>query len=316
MDATLAPAIAPVGFLGLGLMGGRMALRLAHAGSPLVVWDRTPAKTEALVAAGARTGRRPVDVGRSVGRGIVLTMLRDGPAVRSTVLGRSGVAKGLLPGSLLVDLSTVAPGESRALSQELAPLGIHFLDAPVGGSLDAAESGSLTFFVGGDPAHVDRARPLLAHMGHELHHLGPVGQGSAMKLVNNLLTIGHVAMAAEALVLGERLGIDRARAIELLLRGGGRSAMLERKRTQLLERRYDPQFRLDLARKDLRLIEQAARGAGAGTRISREVRRLLDEALREGHASEDFSVLLEAALRRGGPGGGVVAGAAARAEAP
>jgi len=298
MDATLTAAPPTVGFVGLGMMGARMAARLARAGIPLVVTNRTEAKAAPVRAAGARWATRPRDVGKAVGRGVVFTMLTDGPAVERALFGRSGLAGGLLPGSLVIDLSTVRPDESRAFAERLAKIGIHFLDAPVGGSIDAAEGGTVLFYVGGDPAHVERARPLLAHLGHELHHVGPVGQGSAMKLVNNLLTIGHIALLAEALAFGERLGLDRPRMLELLARGGGRSIMLERKRTQLLERRYEAQFRLALARKDLGLIERSGREAGAPTPVTREVRRLLDEALRDGHGEEDFSVVLEAALAR------------------
>jgi 3-hydroxyisobutyrate dehydrogenase-like beta-hydroxyacid dehydrogenase len=301
MAAELQPVPPTVGFVGLGMMGSRMAARLARAGVPLVVTNRSEAKSAPVIAAGARWARRPRDVGEAVGQGVVFTMLRDARAFDAMVFGRAGLAKGLRPGSLVIDLSTVRPDESRGFAERLAPQGIHFVDAPVGGSIDAAEAGSLIFYVGGDPAHVERARALLGHLGHELHHLGPVGQGSAMKLVNNLLTIGNIALLAEALAFGERVGLDRARMLELLGRGGGRSTMLERKRTQLLERRYEPQFLLSLARKDLGLVETSARRASASTRLTREVRRMVDEAVRAGHAEEDFSVVLEAALVRGAP---------------
>jgi len=283
------------------MMGSRMASRLARAGIPVVVTNRSASKTASVVAAGARAVARPRDVGKAVGSGVVFTMLSDARAFDAAVFGRSGLAGGLLAGSLVVDLSTVRPEESRGFAERLAKHGIHFVDAPVGGSIDAAESGSLIFYVGGDPAHVERVRPLLGHLGHELHHLGPVGQGSAMKLVNNLLTLGNLALLAEALAFGERLGVDRPKLLELLGRGGGRSVMLERKRSQLLDRRYEPQFRLALARKDLLLVERSGRTVQASTRLGREVRRLLDEAIRDGHAEEDFSVILEAALARGGP---------------
>jgi 3-hydroxyisobutyrate dehydrogenase len=308
MDPTLAPPLPPTGFVGLGRMGGRMAARLARAGTPMVVTNRTEGKAAAVVAAGARFLPRPRDVGEAVGTGIVFTMLADGRAFTRTVFARSGLARGLSAGSLVVDLSTVRPEESRRFAARLAKDGIHFLDAPVGGSIDAAEAGTVQFYVGGEPALVERARPLLAHMGQELHHMGPVGQGSAMKLVNNLLALGHVALLAEALAFGGRLGLDRPRMLELLGRGGGRSAMLERKRSQLLDRRYEPMFALALARKDLGLVEREGRAVGAPTRIEREIRRLADEAIRAGHGEEDFSVLLEAALARTTPVGASASG--------
>ncbi len=298
MDPALHPLPATVGFVGLGQMGSRIAARLARAGLPLVVTDRSPDKAASVVAAGARALPRPLDVGAAVGSGVAFTMVSDAAAFRAVVFGRTGLARGLRAGSLLIDLGTVRPEESREFARRLAERGVHFLDAPVGGSVDAAEAGTLLLFVGGDPAHLERARSLLLRLATEVHHLGPVGQGSAMKLVNNLLSIGNVALIAEALAFGERLGLDRPAMLELLVRGGGRSVMLERKRTELLERRYDPRFRLALARKDLRLIEASGREAHAPTRLAREARRLVDEAMAAGHGEEDFSVVLEAALAR------------------
>jgi glyoxylate/succinic semialdehyde reductase len=301
MVATLPAVPAPVGFVGLGMMGGRLAARLARAGDPLVVTNRSIEKASPVVAAGARAVPKPRAVGEADGRGVVLTMLSDGLALERAVFGRSGLAGGLEAGSLVIDLSTVRPEETRAFAERLARTGIQFLDAPVGGSVDAAEAGSLIFYVGGDPIQLERARPLLVHLGHEIQHLGPVGQGSAMKLVNHHLTIGNIAPLAEALAFGERLGIERPKLLELLGRGGGRSAMLERKRSQLLDRKYDPQFRLALALKDLFLVERSGRAAETPTRLTREARRLLEEAVDQGHAEEDFSAVLEAAIARSGP---------------
>lgn len=298
MDAALHATPAPVGFVGLGAMGSRMAMRLVREGIPVLAWDRTPDRGSPLAAAGARLLATPRAVGAGVGVGIVFLMLSDAAAVRSVLFGRSGLARGLKAGALAIDLSTVRPDDSRETAARLAERGIHFLDAPVGGSTDAAEAGRLLFFVGGDSAHLARARPLLERMGAGVHHLGPVGQGSAMKLVNNLITVGNVALLAEAIAFGERLGLDRARLLELLSAGGGRSAMLERKREAFLARRYGPQFRLALARKDVGLIERSGRTAGAGLELARSIRRLIDEAMRAGHAEEDFSVVLEAALAR------------------
>jgi len=280
-------------------MGAPIARRLLARGSPVVVYSRTRATAEPLLAAGATWADSPQAVGRAVGAGVVFTCLTDGPAVRAVLFGRRGVASGACPGALVVDLSTVLPTESRSWAERLARRGIHFLNVPLGGSADAAAAGQLLLFVGGAEADLERARPLLEAFGRRVERLGPVGAGASMKLVNNLVSLATLALDSEALALSEGLGLDRARVIDLLLDGGGRSTMLDRKRACFVDRRYPSQFRLPLARKDLRLIERTARAVGSPCRIAREARRLVDEAVAAGHLSEDAAVMFEAALARG-----------------
>ena len=293
----------PVGFVGLGQMGQRIAGRLLASGHPLVVTSRVPAKRAVLAAKGAEVAATPAAVGKRVGAGVVFTMVRDARSVESVLFGPRGLVRELRPGALVVDLTTLRPEESRTIGARLGAAGFHFLDAPVGGSIDAALEGTLVFLVGGEPSDVERVRPLLDRLGRRVEHLGPAGSGSAMKLVNNLITIGHIALLAEALSFGEGLGLDRARMLEILGSGGGRSTMLDRKRSKLQDRRYDPEFRLSLALKDLGLIEASSDAVGRPVRMTREVRRLVREAVRQGHGEEDFSVVFEAALARRRPVG-------------
>ena len=286
-------------------MGRPIAERLVQAGVPLVVTNRTEARSAPLRERGATVVASPDEVGRWVGSGVAFLMVSDGAAVRQALFGPRGLSRTLRRGALVVDLSTIGPEESRRHAARLGRRGVQYLDAPVGGSVEAAASGSLTVFVGGDPAAVERVRPLFAHFARSVEPMGRTGSGSSMKLVNNLLTVGYVALASEALAFGQGLGLERGRMIDLLLAGGGRSAMLERKRSQLAERRYDAQFRLALALKDLKLIERSGRGVRFPTRLTREVRRLVDEAMAAGHAEEDFTSVLEAALGRRGTQPGV-----------
>lgn len=288
-----------IGFIGLGQMGAPIAERLRSAGCLLVVHNRTREKAEPLTVAGATWAFTPRDVGRAATGQLVFTSLSDGRALERVLFGRQGLARGLRPDALVVDLSTIAPSQSRAFSDRLAADGIRFVDAPVGGSVEAARNGRLLVFAGGTAEDVARARPFLAHFSRRVEHLGPVGAGAAMKLVNNLLTVSYLALAGEALAFSDRLGLDRARVLDLLLDGGGRSAMLEQKRLAFEGRRYPAQFKLRLAEKDLDLIVAAAREVGAEVRIAREVRRLLREGVRAGHGEEDFSAVFEAALARG-----------------
>lgn len=297
-DATPPDPKGPVGFIGIGQMGEHVAARLIAGGHPVVATSRNPERRDLLRRLGAESVERPADVGRRIGDGILFTMVRDGPALRSVLFGRGGAAARLRPGALVVDLSTVGPAESRAVGARLQGRGIHFLDAPVGGSVDAARDGTLQFLVGGEPNDLARVRPLLDRLGRSVELFGPVGAGSSAKLVNNLLTIGHVALLAEALAFAEGIGLDRGRALALLAGGGGHSAMLDRKRENLLGRSYAPAFRLELAVKDLRLIEAAARDAQRVVAMTREARRLAEEGVRAGHGAEDFSSVLEPALAR------------------
>lgn len=299
LGAPVAPSPAPtVGFLGLGAMGLPIARRLLDAHVPLAVFNRTPARAEALAASGARVCRRPSEVGRAASSGVVFTMLSDIRAVRTVLFGRAGLARALAPGGLVVDLSTIAPSQTREVAERLAARGLALVDAPVGGTVDAAAEGRLLVYAGGAESDIARARPYLERFARGIEPMGPNGTGTAMKLLNNLNTLAHLALLGETVALAEGLGLARGRALDVLQEGGARSSMLEQKRGNLTERRYPAKFRLELARKDLRLVERSAADAGRSARLAREARRLYDEAAKLGHGEEDFSAVLEAALAR------------------
>jgi len=297
-EAPSAPSVPLVGFIGLGLMGAPIAERLRTTGHTLVVYNRTRAKAEPLLAAGARWAFTPRDLGRAATSKIVFTCVSDAPALDRVLFGRNGLARGLESGAIVVDLSTVAPSQCRSFADQLSSRGIHFVDAPLGGSVEAARNGRLLVFVGGSDGDVARVRPFLERIGRRVEHLGPVGSGASMKLVNNLLTLSYVALTAEALSLAEGLGLDRRRTIDLLLDGGGYSRLFEQKRLAFEERRYPVQFRLGLAEKDLKLIAHAAHVAGREVRIAHEAGRLVAEGVHAGLGNEDFAAVLETALAR------------------
>jgi 3-hydroxyisobutyrate dehydrogenase-like beta-hydroxyacid dehydrogenase len=288
----------PVGLIGLGRMGTPIARRLLDRGIPLVVHNRTRAKAEPLLALGGRWAETPRELGKIVSGGVIFTLVTDAKAVRAVLFGRRGVAATAEPGTLVVDLSTIAPEESRAIAARLSGQGIGFVDAPLGGSTPAATEGRLLIYAGGTAADVDRARPLLETFARRIDHLGPVGAGTSMKLVNNLLTIAHVALAAEALALAGALGLDRERVLDLLLEGGGQSRMLADKRESFSRREYPARFSLSLATKDLGLIDRTARTLGGSVPLAREVRRRAREAVGSGSGEMDLSVLFESALAR------------------
>ncbi len=297
-----APPAPAVGFAGLGRMGLPLAQRLLQSGIPVVVYNRTQSKAESLVPAGARWAASPRDLAKAIGKGVTFLMLTDGKAVRGVLFGRGGLARAAAEGALVVDLSTIDPEESRANAARLRERGVHYIDAPVGGSVDAATRGELTLFVGGEASDVGRVRPLLERVGRRIDHMGPVGAGTSSKLVNNLLTVGITALSSEALTLADAFHLDRPQILEVLQAGGGRSGMLESKSPSFLARQYPAQFTTVLARKDLRLIERAASREGRVLKMTREARKLYDEAIAQGHADEDFASVLEVALSRGRTG--------------
>ena len=293
--------VPPAGFVGLGTLGAPIAERLMSGGVPLVVHNRDRAKAAPFLSAGATWADSPKELGRQVGSGVVFVMVTDARAVRRVLFGRFGVLAGIRPGGLVVNLSTIAPDESRTLATRLASRGVHYLEAPVAGSVDAARQGELLVFAGGDAADLATARPLLERFARGVEHLGPVGTAAAMKLVNNLVMVATLAADAEALSLAESLGLPGGRVVDLLLAGGGASRALEGKRDAFLRRDYATKFKLSLADKDLGLVARAAREVGARAPIAREAKRLADEAVRAGLGDRDLSAMLEAARARRRP---------------
>lgn len=293
-----------VAFLGLGMMGRPLALQLLKHGTPVAAFNRTSSKGGPVAAAGGLLCASPAEAAQAAEAGVVFTCLTDGKAVARALFGRGGAARAAPAGSLFVDLSTIAPRESRELGAGLREHGHRFVDAPVGGSIDAAARGEVIFYAGGEPADVDRARPYLAQMGKAILPTGPVGSGTSTKLVNNLLTLAHLALLGEGLALGESLGLERAPLLDALAQGGAQSRMLDRKRANLAARTYEPMFVLRLAIKDLGLVERSGKDGGLSMRLTQEVRRLYQEAGAQGLGEQDFSAVVEAARARRRPSRG------------
>ncbi len=282
-----------VGFLGLGQIGRPLAEVLQSRGVRLVVYDRTPSHARSLAREGAEIAATPREVGETIGSGIAFLCLSDYPASRAVTSGPTGLLRGMSRGGIVVNLSTIAPEEARRLAADAASQGVRYVDSPIGGSIDAAARGEVLFYVGADQRVLDAVRKHLGWMSREIIHLGPVGSGSAMKLVNNFLTIATVAMDAEALALAEGLGLDLERSVEVLLKGGGRSQMLLNKKDLMLQRDYQPRFRLALSLKDLRLVESMARESDRSVTIASAARKLMEGAMRQGFGEKDFSAVFE-----------------------
>ena len=280
-----------IGFIGLGVMGGRMAGTLARAGHALAVHDVDPAKAGALAAAGATVCTSAADVAQR--SDIVFSSLPLPATVRAVYLGPDGVLDGVRPGAVLVDTSTVDPETSRAVSAAAAARGVQYLDAPVSGGFREAETGALVLIVGGDREAFDRVRDVLALLGASVHYAGASGAGSVVKLVNNVMSMGNVLIAAEAFVLGVRAGMEPERLFEILRGSAGRSFHFERRFPNILARNFAPGFTVDLARKDLGLAVDMARSHDVPVPATSLLHQLYNACAAMGEGASDFGAIIK-----------------------
>ena len=285
-----------IGFLGLGTMGSPMAMNLLKGGWPLLVWNRTPAKTELLLRAGAKSGKSPAHVAAEVD--MVITMVSQPNDVEQVVLGPDGVGDGIRSGSTLIDMSTVSPATSRKLAGAMATKRAEFLDAPVVGSKGPATDGSLVILVGGLPTTLERVRPILSAMGKAIIYAGTVGAGSALKLATNLMLAHLAAGFAEGLLLVQRAGLDPKRYLEVLDASPFRSAWYQTKGASMVKREFTTHFALKHMRKDLRLMHELADDVKTALPITQAIERLFAQSEASGRAELDYSAIL-ASLEQG-----------------
>jgi 2-hydroxy-3-oxopropionate reductase len=286
-----------VGFIGLGIMGAPMARHLLAAGFPLTVHSRSPAPVDELVAAGAERAASPAEVARL--SDVVITMLPDTPDVEHVLLGEDGVVSGIAAEALVIDMSTIDPGPTRAIAEALASGDVGMLDAPVSGGERGAIDGTLSIMAGGSEPAFARAEPLLQAMGKNIVHVGPSGAGQITKACNQLVVAATIEAVAEALVLAERSGVDPAKVREALLGGFAGSKILEVHGQRMLDRTFEPGFRARLHRKDARIVLDAAEASGAPVPsfqvVAAQLDRLVDDADRgELDHSALFTLLDEA----------------------
>lgn len=245
-----------VGFVGLGIMGQGMARNLLKAGFSVRVWNRTASKAEALTADGAEVGSSPADVAAHCD--IVVTCVSDTPDVEAVILGENGIIHGAKPGSLVIDCSTISPQATREIAAKLAEQSIHMLDAPVSGGSEGAAHGTLTIMVGGAVADFERAMPVFKAMGKTITHIGEVGTGQIVKLVNQVLVVGNCLAMCEALLLAQAGGVDLQKTIDAISQGAAGSWMFNNRAPQIIRRDWRPGFMISLQQKDLRLVLDAA----------------------------------------------------------
>jgi len=280
-----------IGFIGLGVMGRPMALHLVRAGHRVCVYARRPETAAPLVEAGAERAATPAELASQ--SGVVITMVTATTDVEEVLLGPSGVATGARPGTIAIDMSTIAPQVTRRIAQRLAERQVRMLDAPVTGGPAGAEAATLTIMVGGEAAVLDQARPILERLGRQIVHLGGHGAGQIAKACNQLALLVNAEGVAEALALGARCGLDPRRLREALLGGIASSRVLDVFGARMAERRFEPGMATRLYDKDLTIVLDLAREAGQALPAAAVVRAHLDRLVAEGRSGHDLAALIE-----------------------
>ena len=289
MDTQRKPAL---GFIGLGQMGEPMVRRLLAAGYPVAVWNRSRDKLAPALERGAQAVPSPADLAR--GADIVMTCVTDQRALEAVLLGPDGVVEGGVPGKLVVDFSSIAPDAARAFALRLERLGMGLVDAPVSGGVPGAEKGSLVVMAGGREEHVERVRPVLAHLASRVTRMGESGAGQATKLCNQIIVGALLPVLAEAVRLAEAAGVDATRLPEALKGGFADSAPLQIFGARMARRQFEPRLAAAaLLKKDLENAAALAREHGITLPMvsaAAELYRLLDA---QGRVQQDPSVLVE-----------------------
>lgn len=282
-----------VGLLGLGAMGSAMASSLRRAGLLAAVhnrtWERCRAVASELGVRGCRTIAELAEASA-----VLITMVSDAQAIRDVYDGPSGLLANLHPGTLCLEMSTIGPEAAVRLGAGVAAAGCTLIDAPVSGSTEMAATGQLTILLGGDIADVQRARPVLDALGRQTFHVGPLGAGATMKLAVNNVIYGLNQSLAESLVLAEQAGVDRERAYEIFASSAAAAPFVHYRRALFEDPQGEPvQMRLDLAAKDLTLIEALAARVGARLPQAQTNQLILQEAIASGLGANDVSAVAE-----------------------
>jgi 3-hydroxyisobutyrate dehydrogenase len=278
-----------IGFIGLGAMGGAMAGHLAKNGYAVTGYDVDPARAAAAGRAGVATAASPAEAARDAG--VVMSSLPTPAAVRAAYLGPQGVLTRARTGAVLVDLSTIDPDTWKDVARAAADQGLACLDAPVSGGPVEAGNGTLVLLVGGEPEVLERCRPLLTRLGTEIHHVGPLGSAQVVKIVNNVMSMGNVAVAAEAMVLGVKAGMDPQRLFDILSTSGGRSHHFLKRFPSVLAGDFEPRFSIALSRKDLGLATRLAESLGVPMLTMSIVRQVYEAAAAAGLDGRDMAAV-------------------------
>ncbi len=281
-----------IGLIGLGIMGKPMARNLVKAGYTLVVHNRSRGAVDELVAESnaISAANTPREVAEQVNT--IVTMLPDSPDVDAVVFGDDGILEAMEAGSLLVDMSTIAPATAIAVSEALVARGAAALDAPVSGGDKGAIAGTLSIMVGGEEADFERAKPIFDAVGKTIVHVGASGAGQTVKACNQVVVALNYAAVSEALVLGSKAGVDPEKIIEVLNGGLAASRVLEMRGPTMVQHNFEPGFRVNLHRKDLGIAMAAAKENDVPLPVTALISQLFDALATNGRGDLDHSALL------------------------
>jgi len=287
-----------ISFVGLGIMGAPMAAHLVDAGFDVIGVNRTPDAVERLVRHG---GKGAASIGEAVQEAdVVALMVPDSPDVQEVLAGPGGVFESAKPGTLVIDFSSIRPDVTHELAKQARERGLRILDAPVSGGEAGARNAALSNMVGGERADFDAAKPVFDVVGRTVVLVGPNGAGQTVKAANQLIVATNIQALAEAVVFLQAYGVDLAAALEVLGGGLAGSAVLQQKKQNMLDQRFEPGFRIALHHKDMGIVTSAAREAGVVLPVGAIVTQLMASANAVGDGGLDHSALLRGVQRLSG----------------
>ena len=281
---------ASVGFIGVGNMGNPMAGNVLKAGFPMTVFDKHPPAMENLVQSGAQRGASAAEVVERCE--IVLTCLPASPDVEAAYLEAGGLVERARPGTILIDLSSALPSTPRKIEPRAKARGVSFLEAPVSGGVSGARAATLAIMVGGDQEVLTRARDVLLAIGPNIFHVGPVGAGNTVKAINNMMACVNSIAMMEGVAVGVKAGLDPMTIYEVVKASSGGSKALERIRTALVPRNFEPGFKVRLMNKDLETFNTIAKELLVPVSFSNVAQRYQQAAMAAGLADQDTSVVM------------------------
>lgn len=290
-NSTQTSSLPSVAILGLGTMGAGMAHRLLDGKAVVTVYARKQEKREEFEKAGAKSADSPSRAVESAE--VIISMVSDDAASREVWLGSNGAFSGLKPGSVSLECSTISPAWAEELGKKFSEKSLKFLDAPVTGSKPQAATGELTFLVGGDEEALKKAEPVLKVLGRKVAHLGPLGSGARMKLINNMLCAVQAAGLAEAVALAEKSGLAIDSVLDILTNGAPGSPMVKTLSKRMIDRNYGVNFYLHLMAKDVDYAIKLSESYDASHKAADAALDLLNNAKQKGWSDKDFSSLVE-----------------------
>ena len=280
-----------IGFIGLGIMGKPMAKNLVKAGYQLLVNDFNKASVEELKALGAETCASNKEIAEKAD--VVITMLPNSPHVKEVALGEGGLVEGAHEGLTLIDMSSIAPLASREIAEKLAEKGVEMLDAPVSGGEPKAIDGTISVMVGGKQELFDKYYDVLKAMAGSVVRVGEIGAGNIAKLCNQTIVAINIAAVSEALVLAQKAGVSPELVYQAIRGGLAGSTVLDAKAPMMMDRTFDPGFRINLHIKDLNNVLETSHGVGVPLPLTTAVREMMEFLKVDGHEMEDHSSLVK-----------------------